>query len=442
MKRKEIYTLLEKFIQIESVSADSNRFPEVVNASGFLKKILIEIGFEVKVISKENAPPLIVASYRVKNASKTIGIYGHYDVQAEDPVHEWNSNPYTLIEQKGKFWARGTADNKGHIVQNIAAIADLIKKNQLRNSVVFILEGEEETGSVHLEDFVLKAKKELSDVDVFYVTDTGMYSKEQPQIFYALRGLVYFELKVIVGTRDLHSGMYGNSVPNPALIAAEIMGMMKDNTTGEVLIPGFYDDVRDISSEERTILESIRRSDDELMKEAGVSLLQSLKGENPSLASKVLPSLDINGMVSGYTGEGPKTIIPKSATVKFSCRLVEQQNPKRIRELVANFIESSIADNVDYRLDILSEDNPFYTNIEETEVKRAAAILEKEFSKPVIFNRSGGSIPAAEVLQRFFHKPVILTGFTLPDDNIHSPNENMDVELFWKGIEVLKKLYS
>jgi acetylornithine deacetylase/succinyl-diaminopimelate desuccinylase-like protein len=236
--------------------------------------------------------------------------------------------------------------------------------------------------------------------------------------------------------------MYGNSVPNPALIAAEIMGMMKDNTTGEVLIPGFYDDVRDISSEERTILESIRRSDDELMKEAGVSLLQSLKGENPSLASKVLPSLDINGMVSGYTGEGPKTIIPKSATVKFSCRLVEQQNPKRIRELVANFIESSIADNVDYRLDILSEDNPFYTNIEETEVKRAAAILEKEFSKPVIFNRSGGSIPAAEVLQRFFHKPVILTGFTLPDDNIHSPNENMDVELFWKGIEVLKKLYS
>jgi acetylornithine deacetylase/succinyl-diaminopimelate desuccinylase-like protein len=158
---------LEKFIQIESVSADSNRFPEVVNASGFLKKILIEIGFEVKVISKENAPPLIVASYRVKNASKTIGIYGHYDVQAEDPVHEWNSNPYTLIEQKGKFWARGTADNKGHIVQNIAAIADLIKKNQLRNSVVFILEGEEETGSVHLEDFVLKAKKELSDVDVF-----------------------------------------------------------------------------------------------------------------------------------------------------------------------------------------------------------------------------------------------------------------------------------
>jgi acetylornithine deacetylase/succinyl-diaminopimelate desuccinylase-like protein len=178
------------------------------------------------------------------------------------------------------------------------------------------------------------------------------------------------------------------------------------------------------------------------MREASVKSVQSLKGEKAYLASKVLPSLDINGFVSGYTGEGPKTIIPKSATVKFSCRLVENQEPAKIRELILNFIEQSLPETVDYQVDILSEDAPFYTDIDNEEVKRTTTILEEEFNCEVIFNRSGGTIPAAEVLQRFFRKPVILTGFTLPDDNIHSPNENMDVELFWKGIEVLKKIYS
>lgn len=440
--KKKVKQLLERFIAIESVSADSQKLPEVLNATSFLKKELEELGFKVKVIGKESAPPLVTASYFVKGAEKTIGIYGHYDVQSEDPVSEWNSSPYTLVEQKDKFWARGIADNKGHIVQNIAAISQLIKANSLKNNIIFILEGEEETGSVHLESFISQVKQELEKVDVFYVTDTGMYSKDVPQIFYGLRGLVYFELKVTVGKRDLHSGMYGNSVANPALVASELLGKMKDNVTGEVLIPGFYDDVRSLDSKERKLLESSKRSDEELIEEASVKSVQSLKGESAYLASKVLPSLDINGFISGYTGEGPKTIIPKSAVVKFSCRLVENQNPEKIRNLVLQFIQRSIPESVDYQVDILSEDAPFYTGIDNPEVKRTEAVLKKAFSNEVIFNRSGGSIPAAEVLQRYFQKPVILTGFTLPDDNIHSPNENMDVELFWKGIEVFKKLYS
>jgi acetylornithine deacetylase/succinyl-diaminopimelate desuccinylase-like protein len=236
--------------------------------------------------------------------------------------------------------------------------------------------------------------------------------------------------------------MYGNSVPNPALIIAELMGKMKNNMTGEVLIPGFYDDVRPLDSRERELLESISRTDEDLMMEASVKSVQSLKGESAYLASKVLPSLDINGFVSGYTGEGPKTIIPKSATVKFSCRLVENQKPDKIIDMIFKYIEVNLPESIDYQIDILSEDAPFYTSIDNEEVSRAATIFKEEFSSDVIFNRSGGSIPAAEVLQRFFHKPVILTGFTLPDDNIHSPNENMDIELFWKGIEVLKRLYS
>lgn len=441
-KKEKYQGLLNNLIAIESVSADSKRLPEVINGAAFLKKTLKDIGFEVHMIEQGAAPPLLVASYSVRNANKTIGIYGHYDVQAEDPVSEWNTSPYTLVEQNGRFWARGVADNKGHIVQNIAAITDLIESSSLKNNIVFILEGEEETGSVHLETFISQAKKELEKVDVFYVTDTGMYEKSRPQIFYGLRGLVYFELKVAIGTRDLHSGMYGNSVPNPALIVSELMGKMKDNKTGEVLIPGFYDDVRALDSKERELLESISRSDEELMVEASVKSVQSFKGESAYLASKVLPSLDINGFVSGYTGEGPKTIIPKSATVKFSCRLVENQDPGTIKKMVLDFIENTLPETVEYQVDVLSEDSPFYTGIENEEVKRAAAILEEEFNNKVIFNRSGGSIPAAEVLQRFFLKPVILTGFTLPDDNIHSPNENMDTDLFWKGIEVLKRLYS
>lgn len=344
--------------------------------------------------------------------------------------------------KNSKFLGRGVADNKGHIVQNLTSIKHLIEVDELANNIIFVLEGEEETGSVHFEEYVKEAKDILSQVDVFYLTDVGMFKKNIPQIFFALRGLVYFELTVKTGERDLHSGLYGNLVLNPSQIMTELFAKMKDSKTGKILIPGFYNDLRKITEKERQLLSKVARTSEEQRKGAGVYRVLSFDKRQPYLSAKIYPSLDINGMVSGYTGEGQKTIIPNKAMVKFSCRLVEYQKPDDVEELVKTFIKNNLPSGVKYSLKTLSKDAPFYMNIDDEHVKKTVNILEKSFENRTVFNRTGGSVPAAEILQRHFGKSVVLTGFTLPDDNIHSPNENFDEEMFWKGIEVLQKIYS
>ncbi len=442
MNKKNTLNFLSDFLSIQSVSADSQRYSEILKAADFLKKKLSSLGFEIQFIEKENVPPLIIAKKIISKDAKTIGIYGHYDVQPEDPIDEWNSEPFTLLIEKGKMFGRGIADNKGHIVQNIFAIEELIQSESLKHNVLMVLEGEEESGSDNFENFVLRAQEQLKDVDVFFITDMGMHAKNLPQIFYALRGLTYFELKVEIGKRDLHSGVYGNQVYNPGQIVSTLMAMMKDISTNEVTIPGFYENVREIPVAELKLLEKTEISDEDLIQEANTKAVISLKNSPTYLVSKIYPSCDIHGMNSGYTGEGPKTIIPRSASVKFSFRLIEHQEPKKIVELVQNFVAKNIPVGVDFDLKVLSADAPFYTEINNEYVQKAAQIMSEEFGNDTLFNRSGGSIPAAEILQRVFGKPIILTGFTLPDDNIHSPNENFDEEMFWKGIEVLKRIYS
>lgn len=448
MNKAEILKLFSDLISIQSVSADSKRRSEILKAVDFLKNKLKEIGFKIQLIGKGDSPPLILGIYHLDNdrgldgKRQTIGIYGHYDVQPEDPVDEWKTSPFKLVIKNGKMYGRGVADNKGHVIQNLVSINQLIKTKKLTNNIVFILEGEEETGSMHFEDYVKKIKDILSRVDVFYVTDVGMYRKNIPQIFFGLRGLVYFELTIEIGIKDLHSGLWGNRVLNPAQVAGQLFSKMKDEKTGRVLIPGFYNDVRSISKEERKLLEAVARTDEGQIKEAGVYKILSLDKKQPYLSAKIYPSLDINGFVSGYAGEGAKTIIPRQAVVKFSCRLVEQQNPEKIEILVRDFIAKNLPEGVKYDLKILSKDHPFYTEINNRYVKKTAEILAGFFGNETRFNRTGGSIPAAEILQRLYKKPIILTGFTLPDDNLHSPNENFDEEMFLKGIEALEKIYS
>lgn len=278
-------------------------------------------------------------------------------------------------------------------------------------------------------------------VDVWYVTDSGMFSKNVPQIEYALRGLVYFELSITTGERDLHSGLYGNIAYNPANILASLFARMKDGETGEILIDGFYNDARAPDAFELKLLESTMISDDLLMKEMNVYAVSKMKGVPAYLASKIRPSLDIHGIQSGFTGEGPKTVIPRVAQTKFSFRLVENQDPKIIEQLVRAFIEKHLPEGVKYELKILSSDHPFYSSFENEYIKNIASIFSKHFGNTTVFNRSGGSIPVAEMIQRILKKPVVITGFTLPDDNIHAPNENFDEEMFWSGIEALKKVY-
>lgn len=410
---------LDKFIQIQSVSTQRERKKEILKACDFLKEKLNNLGFEVKILKEKENPPLILATF-LKNFKKTIGIYGHYDVQPEDPIDQWLFPPFKLTIKNKKLYGRGIADNKGHIILNLFAIEELIKSNQLNKNVVFILEGEEESGSPNFEKYIRKIKNILRKVDVFYLTDVGMKSKNQPTIYYALRGIVYFELTVIANKTDLHSGSYGNVALNPAQVLAELFSKMKDSKTNKILIPNFYKDVRKMSKNE---IEMIKQNDPKMY------------------PAKIFPSMDINGIVSGYIGEGVKTIIPADAKAKFSFRLIEYQKPEKIIKLVKEFIKKNLSSKIKYNLKVHAQSAPFYTNLDNEYVIKTKKALEKIFKNKVIFDRVGGSIPPAEILQRNFKKPIILTGFTLPDSNVHAPNENFDEKIFFKGLEALKLIY-
>jgi len=399
--KKTIINELSQFIKIQSVSADLHKSQEMEKAVKFLQNKLQKLGFVAEILKNEGSAPMIFAKKDIIGAKKTVAIYGHYDVQPEDPIGEWDSDPFILTEKNGKYFGRGVADNKGHVIQNIAAIENLIASQSLKSNIIFIIEGEEESGSSHLENYLLTKAEELKKVDEFYITDLEMFQKGTPMIVNALRGLVYFEVKLKIGKRDLHSGVYGNAVLNPAQILANLMASMKDITTGEVNIPGFYDNVREFSKVELNILRAA------------------------------------------------KTIIPHSATVKFSCRLVENQKAVEIEKLVRDYIESFFAAkkpfpqlSVKLSIKTLSSDDPFFCSIDSPVIQRAADIMSMHFGKKTVFMREGGSIPAAEIIERLFGVSVVLTGFILPDSNLHAPNENFDEEMFWEGIEVMKKIYS
>lgn len=440
--KQTVSNLWEKFISIQSVSTDMSRNTEIFKTVDFLSSYLKKLNFQIKVLKRNSSPPLIIAQKNLTGAKKTIGIYGHYDIQPEDPVNEWLSPPFKLTLRNGKYYGRGTADNKGHVVENLASINQLIDTKRLKNNIVFIFEGEEETGSAHFEECVKQAREVLEKIDVFYLTDVGMANKNQPQIFYGLRGIIYFELKLQIGEKDLHSGVYGNRVLNPAQILANLLVQMKGAGSNKINIPHFYDRCQKASPDEIERLKETIKTIDHLQKNAQVYKIVEYDGIHPGLSSKLYPSFEVNGLLSGFIGEGQKTIIPREAMVKFSFRLVEYQDPDEIEKLVRDFVKKNIPDGVKYELKTLSKSSPFYTDIDNQYLKTTKKVLEKVFGNKCLLNRSGGSVPAAEVLQRLFKKPTILTGFTLPDDNIHAPNENFDKEMFWKGIVALEKIYS
>lgn len=407
MTNNKSIKLLSDFISIQSVSTDPSRHGEILKAVRFLKKEIKSLRFEVNIYQKNNCPPLVIAKHYLNDDRlidrKTIGVYAHYDVQPEDPVEKWGSPPFKLDLKGGKMFGRGIADDKGHIIQILIAVKKLIETKKLRNNLVLIFEGEEEVGSKNFESLVSQVKKDLEKIDVFYLLDMGMKAKNIPQIFYGLKGIIAFELKIKTSETDLHSGVYGNRALNPAQLLSELMSKMKDSQTGKIKIPEFYNQVK---------------------------------------KNQLKPSLDINGMVSGYTGEGTKTIIPAEATVKFSIRLVPDQDHKKIERLVQKFIKNNLPEKVYFQLKIFTGSNPFHTDFKNAYAEKTAKILNQVFKNKTHFNRSGGSIAAAEILQRLFAKPIILTGFTLPDENIHAPNENIDEEMFFKGIVSLEEIFS
>jgi len=405
--QKQAIKLLSDFVSIQSVSTDPSRHSEILKAVEFLKKEIKSLGFEVKTYQKDNCPPLIIANnylsrrYDQDNNKKTLGIYAHYDVQPEDPLDEWESPPFNLTSRNGKLFGRGVADDKGHIMQILVAIKKLIEAGKLENNIVLIFEGEEETGSENFEYLINQAREDLKKADIFYVLDMGMDTGDQPEIFYELKGLIGFDIEVRTSKQDLHSGVYGNKVENPIQILSELFSKIKDSRKKKILIPRFYEKV----------------------------------------TSSLDPSFDIHGISGGYNGQGGKTIIPAKASAKLSFRLVENQTPDEIEKIVTDFIRDNIPKGVEYTLKTSGKLNPFYTDIDNKYVKETDKIFTEIFGKKTLFKRSGGSIGATSTLAKIFKKPLILTGFTLSDCNIHSPNENVDEEMFEKGIKALEKIF-
>lgn len=431
-------SLLSQLVELPSISTDLDHRADCQKTADLIEKTLISLGLTVTQHQHEQGLPLIVANLQLDPSFPTIGIYGHYDVQPVDPLSEWQSSPFQLSEREGKLFGRGTGDNKGHLVQNILAIQSALETNTLKSNIIFIIEGEEESGSVSFEPLITKLHDQLSHVQTWFVTDMGMADAQTAKIYYALRGLVTFELTVQVADQDLHSGVFGNSVYNPVEIIARLIATMKDNR-GRVTMPGFLVGQQIISTGEKMKLEDQEQKYSSLTKTANLAT-RAIEPKFPHLSAKINPSIDFNGIEAGYTSEGFKTIIPSSAKLKFSCRLVEYQQPDRVVKAIKEHVARYIPKKVRYTLTHLGSAPPFYSDPENPTMQQVAKLFKEFYDQPCLLTRSGGSVPAAEVLQRLFKVPVIATG-CLRDFHIHAPNEHIVKDEFLRGIEALRFVY-
>ena len=430
--------LLSQLVQLPSISTDPNHRDDCQKAADLLESTLTSLGFTVTQHQHENGLPLITASLQLDAKYPTIGIYGHYDVQPVDPVSEWQSPPFELTERDGKLYGRGTGDNKGHLVQNISAIQLALQAKSLKTNIVFIIEGEEESGSPSFEPLITQLKDQFGHVNSWFVTDMGMADAQTAKIYYALRGLVTFELTIQVADQDLHSGVFGNSVYNPIEVLAKIITPMKDNR-GRVTLPGFLVGQQMLSTGEKIKLEKAEEKSSSWLKTSNLST-KTIEPKFPHISAKIYPSIDFNGIEAGYTGQGFKTIIPSSLKLKFSCRLVEYQKPERVVKAIKEHVARCIPKKVRYTLTNLSSAPPFYCDPENPTLQRVAKSLTEFYGQSCLLTRSGGSVPAAEVLQRVFKVPVIATG-CLRDFYIHAPNEYIIKEEFKTGIKALRNVY-
>lgn len=425
--------ILQDFIEIPSISTDPIRKPNMLEAANFIKNILNQFGIpDVQILETKGYPVVFAEKKSAIKDALTVLIYGHYDVQPPDPLDLWKTNPFTPVTRNDRLFGRGASDMKGQIIASIAAYHAINSTGQIPLNFKFIIEGEEEIGSPNLADFLAK-NKDLLNCDVILNPDAGMISPENPTIVYGLRGMTYFELTVVGPDHDLHSGMFGGVIHNPALVLCELITKMHDKDW-RVTLPGFYDDVIPLSNEEREQLSRLPISEDDLIRQTGAPALWGEKGYNPIERLGARPTLEINGLLSGFTGEGSKTIIPSSAMAKISMRTVPNQDPDKIYQQLKNFIEMNIPQTVKWDLKQFVGGWASVSDISQPGVIALTKALENVWGIPPLFKREGGSIPVVAAMQRILGKDSVLTGFGLPEDKIHSPNESLHLPTWKKGI--------
>jgi acetylornithine deacetylase/succinyl-diaminopimelate desuccinylase-like protein len=431
---------LREFCAIPSVSARSEHKGDMNRCAQWVAEQMKAIGLENVEICPTAGHPIVYADWLHASGKPTLLFYGHYDVQPAEPLNLWQSPPWELTLRNGDLYARGVVDDKGQVLMHFKALeAFMRQQGGLPVNVKFMIEGEEEVGSENIYKFIRQQKERLA-CDALLVSDTTMLGKGVPSVCYGLRGLCYFEIELTGPTTDLHSGSFGGAVPNPINVLCEMMAQLHDKN-GRVTIPGFYKDVRPLTKKEKREIKNLPFSDKTFQKTTGVPRLVGEKGYSTVERIWARPTLDINGIYGGYTGEGAKTVIGSKATAKFSTRLVADQEPAKITRLVRKHIEKLTPKSVKLKFTVHSEGDAWISPFDHPFVQAGKTALEKGFNKKAVFIREGGSIPLVAMMYREFKKPCVLLGYGLPDENAHAPNERLNLENFQKGILSLAYYY-
>jgi len=422
-------------LRIPSVSARSEHKEDMQRCAEAVKQHLLAAGTDKAEIFSTKGHPVVYAEKIIDAQKPTVLVYGHYDVQPPDPLELWHSAPFDPTIKDGKIFARGSADDKGQFYMHVKALEILSQTNSLPVNIKFIIEGEEEIGSVHLGDFV-KENKELLKADVILISDTAMISLDSPSMDVGVRGLIYLQIEVTGPNRDLHSGTYGGAVANPITILAHMIASLHDENN-HITIPHFYDDVVEASAEERAQLAKAPYDEEEYKKELGVKELWGEKGYTTNERTGIRPTLELNGIWGGYTGEGSKTVLPSKAYAKISCRLVPNQKSDKIEKLVIDRLYKIAPPYVQVKVEPHHGGDPYMTPVNSIEYKAAAKAIETTFGKTPIPVRGGGSIPITALFEKELGCKVVFLGFGLDSDNLHSPNEKFELNNFYKGIETI-----
>lgn len=432
---EELFSLL----RLPSVSADSRHRDDVRKTAEAVRDSLLAVGVDVAELCETAGHPIVYAEKRVAPDAPTVLVYGHYDVQPPDPLDLWNSPPFEPTVRDGKIYARGACDDKGQFYMHIKAFEIMNRLNRLSCNIKFMIEGEEEVGSDNLAPFVT-ANREKLKADVVLISDTSLISLDTPSITVGLRGLSYMEVEVESANRDLHSGVYGGAVANPINVLAQMITSLHDDK-GRVNIPGFYDQVINLSAEERAEINRAPFDEAQYCREIGIQKIAGEEGYTTVERTGIRPTLDCNGIWGGYTGEGAKTVLPARASAKISMRLVPAQRPDAITELFTRHIQAIAPSTVRVKVTAHHGGEPAVTPTDSRAFRAAADAFQDVWGKRPIPTRDGGSIPIVALFKRELGLDTVLMGFGLDTDALHSPNEHYGIRNFLIGIETIVAFY-
>src|SRR5918998_1167066 len=431
---------MKRYLAIPSISALPEHKDDVRNCAEWTADEMRRIGLQNVALEQTPGHPIVYGEWLGAPGRPTILFYGHYDVQPVDPVDLWTTPPFEATVRDGEIYARGAADDKGQVFMHIKAVEAFMKQaGNLALNIKFFIEGEEEVGSIHLDQFVRDHKDELA-ADVVVISDSPMFDRGIPSICYGLRGLAYFQIDVRGTKSDLHSGSFGGAVANPGFVLAQILAQMKDRS-GKIKIPGFYDDVRELSEGERAEWKKLPFNETRYRKELGAPKLFGESGYSTLERVWARPTFEVNGLLSGFTGDGAKTVLPATAMAKVSMRLVPDQDPKKIADLFEAYLAKVTPKTVELKITRMHGGKPWMTEFDNKFVRAAGRAIERGFGKAPVFNREGGSIPVVSTFQQELGVPSVLFGIGLPDENAHAPNEKLDLGNFHNGIIASAFLY-